>query len=80
LPTQHKLPVKWVELPQNGQPQWATLFSPSGVNLFFGHLEEKIYIKTTNKPDQPQRYTNDGFFYWTKGPEKLEEFKTFLKA
>jgi hypothetical protein len=55
-------------------------FAPSEANLFLGHLEEKIYNRTENKPATPLRYIDDGFFYWTKGPEKLEEFKNFMNS
>jgi hypothetical protein len=53
-------------------------FAPSEANIFLGKLEEKIYKGTTNKPDTPLRYIDDGFFYWTKGLDNLQRFMEYM--
>jgi hypothetical protein len=63
---------------QIGGTSMCNPFAPSEANLFLGKLEEKIYRSTDNKPINPLRYIDDGFFYWTTGLDNLNKFMDFM--
>jgi hypothetical protein len=63
---------------QIGGTSMGNPFAPSEANLFLGKLEEKVYKGTNNKPDNPLRYIDDGFFYWTTGLDNLNDFITYM--
>ena len=49
-------------------------FAPSFSILFIAELEEKIIEIADNKPYLWWRYTDDIFFIWEHGEEKLKDF------
>jgi hypothetical protein len=65
---------------QIGGTSMGNLFAPSEANLFLGKLEEKIYAGTTNKPQNPLRYIDDGFFYLSTGLNNLQRFMEYMNA
>jgi hypothetical protein len=65
---------------QIGGTSMGNPFAPSEANLFLGKLEEKIYAGTTNKPINPLRYIDDGFFYWSMGLENLQKFMEYMNT
>ena len=54
--------------------------APSQANIFLGQLEERAYKNAPIRPDDPMRFIDDGFFYWTHGLDRLEEFMAFMNA